>query len=171
MEMHSLKFTMEDLTKRLHIGRNSLYKAFPSKDALIKSIVEYEISEFEEKQAEILSGEESVDIKAKKIIRLYIDTFGVTVNHTGGDLQNMYPKVWNEWQKFHQGMIHKLMELIKIGVNEGIYRDLNFKIVEECLIMILSAVGSSVFLNRTKFSYIDVIETLEDLILYGLKKN
>ena len=63
------------------------------------------------------------------------------------------------------------MELIKIGVNEGIYRDLNFKIVEECLIMILSAVGSSVFLNRTKFSYIDVIETLEDLILYGLKKN
>ncbi|MBR6889197.1 MAG: TetR family transcriptional regulator [Selenomonadaceae bacterium] len=37
MEIHSLRFTMEDLTRRLHIGRNSLYKVVSSKDALIKS--------------------------------------------------------------------------------------------------------------------------------------
>ncbi|MBQ6131972.1 MAG: TetR family transcriptional regulator, partial [Selenomonadaceae bacterium] len=41
MEIHSLRFTMEDLTRRLHIGRNSLYKVVSSKDALIKSVIDY----------------------------------------------------------------------------------------------------------------------------------
>ena len=31
MEIHSLRFTMEDLTRRLRIGRNSLYKIVSSK--------------------------------------------------------------------------------------------------------------------------------------------
>ena len=48
MEIHSLRFTMEDLTRQLHIGRNSLYKIVSSKDALIKSVIEYKTTHFAE---------------------------------------------------------------------------------------------------------------------------
>lgn len=46
MEIHSVRFTMEDLTRRLRIGRNSLYKIVSSKDALIKSVIEYKTTHF-----------------------------------------------------------------------------------------------------------------------------
>ena len=57
MQIHSLRFTMEDITRRLHIGRNSLYKIVPSKEALILQMIEYKISEFQNKKTEILSEE------------------------------------------------------------------------------------------------------------------
>ena len=56
MEIHSLRFTMEDLTRRLHIGKNSLYKIVSSKDALIKSVIEYKTTHFAETEEKILSS-------------------------------------------------------------------------------------------------------------------
>lgn len=66
MEIHSLRFTMEDLTRRLHIGRNSLYKVVSSKDALIKSVIEYKTMHFAERAEKILSGADDTDTKIKK---------------------------------------------------------------------------------------------------------
>ena len=77
MQIHSLRFTMEDITRRLHIGRNSLYKIVPSKEALILNMIEYKIAEFKSKEAEILSEEKNVDDKLLKLMGLYTDTFGL----------------------------------------------------------------------------------------------
>lgn len=68
MEIHSLKFTMEDLTRRLRIGRNSLYKIMPSKEDVVKSTIEYKITYFTEKESEILSSAYDADLKIKKYI-------------------------------------------------------------------------------------------------------
>ncbi len=170
MEIHSLRFTMEDLTRRLHIGRNSLYKVVSSKDALIKSVVEYKIAHFAEAEEKILAYEDDTDTKIKKILQLYADTLGIIGNHIGRDLQSMYPEVWDIWQEFHRRTIHKVIELIKVGVDEELYRKVNLTVVEEILIVLFSAMGSSAFLNRTNFSYKEAVETIGDVVLYGLKK-
>lgn len=170
MEIHSLRFTMEDLTRRLHIGRNSLYKVVSSKDALIKSVVEYKIAHFAEAEEKILADEDASDTKIKKILQLYADTFGIMGNHIGRDLQSMYPEVWDIWQEFHRRTIHKVIGLIKIDVDEELYRKVNLTVVEEILIVLFSAMGSSEFLNRINFSYKEAAETLGNLFLYGLKK-
>lgn len=170
MEIHSLKFTMEDLTRRLRIGRNSLYKIMPSKEDVVKSTIEYKITYFTEKESEILSGADDADLKIKSILQLYANTFGVIGNHIGTDLQIMYPKVWDIWQEFHRLTIHKVIELIKSSADEGFYRNLNLNVVEELLVILFSSMGSSAFLNRTNFSYKEAVETIGDVVLYGLKK-
>ena len=169
MEIHSLRFTMEDLTRRLHIGRNSLYKVVSSKDALIKSVIEYKTTLFAECAEKILAGEDDTDTKIKKILQLYADTFGTMGNHIGRDLQSMYPDIWDSWQDFHRRTIHKVIELIKIDTDEGLYRNVNLSIVEEILTVLFKAVGSAEFLNRINFSYKETTDTLGDLVLYGLK--
>ena len=161
---------MEDLTRRLHIGRNSLYKVVSSKDALIKSVVEYKIACFVDAEEKILSGTDDTDTKIKNIFQLYADTFATLGNHIGRDLQSMYPEIWYVWQKFHRRTIHQVIELIKIGADEGLYRKLNLPVVEEILIALFAGLGSSEFLNRINFSYKEATETLGDLFLYGLKK-
>lgn len=32
---------------------------------------------------------------------------------------------WQGWQDFHRRMIHTVIELIKIGTDEGLYRNIN----------------------------------------------
>ena len=169
MEIHSLRFTMEDLTRQLHIGRNSLYKIVSSKDALIKSVIEYKTTHFAECFEKILANTDDTDTKIKKILQLYADTFGIMGNHIGRDLQSMYPDIWKSWQDFHRRTIHKVIELIKIGTDEGLYCKVNLSVVEEILIVLFDTLSSAEFLNRTNFSYKEVTDTLGDLILYGLK--
>ena len=169
MEIHSLRFTMEDLTRRLHIGRNSLYKIISSKDALIKSVIEHKTTHFAECAEKILAGADDTDTKIKKILQLYADTFGTMGNHIGRDLQSMYTDIWHGWQDFHRRTIHAVIELIKIGTNEGLYRNVNLSVVEEILTVLFETLGSAEFLNRTNFSYKETTDTVGDLVLYGLK--
>ena len=88
----------------------------------------------------------------KKILQLYADTFGTMGNHIGRDLQSMYPDVWQGRQDFHRRTIHTVIELIKIGTDEGLYRNVNLSVVEEILTVLFEALGSAEFLNRTNFS-------------------
>lgn len=62
-----------------------------------------------------------------------------------------------------------MIELIKIGTNEGLYRNVNLSVVEEILTVLFETLGSAEFLNRTNFSYKETTDTVGDLVLYGLK--
>lgn len=81
----------------------------------------------------------------------------------------MYPDVWDSWQDFHRRTIHKLIKLIKIGTDEGLYRNVNLSVGEEILTVLFETLGSAEFLSRTNFSYKETMDTVGDLVLYGLK--
>ena len=72
---------------------------------------------------------------------------------------------WQGWQDFHRRMIHTVIELIKIGTDEGLYRNVNLSVVEEILTVLFEALGSSEFLNRTNFSYKEATDIVGDLVL------
>lgn len=62
-----------------------------------------------------------------------------------------------------------MIELIKIGTDEELYRNVNLSVVEEILTVLFETLGSAEFLNRTNFSYKEATDTVGDLVLYGLK--
>lgn len=62
-----------------------------------------------------------------------------------------------------------MIELIKIGTDEGLYRNVNLSVVEEILTVLFETLGSAEFLNRTNFSYKETTDTVGELVLYGLK--
>ena len=62
-----------------------------------------------------------------------------------------------------------MIELIKIGTDEGLYRNVNLSVVEEILAVLFEALGSAEFLKRTNFSYKEATDAVGDLVLYGLK--
>lgn len=62
-----------------------------------------------------------------------------------------------------------MIELIKIGTDEGLFRNVNLSVIEEILTVLFETLGSAEFLNRTNFSYKEATDTVGDLVLYGLK--
>ena len=56
VNIHGLKFTMNDLAKRLKISKRSLYENFPSKQDLIDSILTILLSNLEKTRRGNLSN-------------------------------------------------------------------------------------------------------------------
>ena len=170
MRIHAMKFTMEDLTRRLHSSKTSLYKMVPSKDALIRGIVDSKIGVFRKNVAAILAGGASADEKLLRLMHLYTDAFGIMGSHIAGDLQSLYPEIWQEWQAFQRETIRTVMDLIRDGIAAGIYRPVHLFASEACLTAAIAAVSSPAFLRQSGMPYRDAVEAVGDLFLYGLKK-
>ena len=170
MRIHAMKFTMEDLTRRLHISKTSLYKMVPSKDALIRGIVDSKIGAFRKHKEEILGGDENADEKLLRLMHLYTDAFGIVGSHIASDLQSLYPAIWEEWQAFQRETVGTVMALIRDGIAAGVYRGVNLPVNEECLVAAIAAISEPEFLRRNDISYRDAVEAVGDLFLHGLKK-
>ena len=51
IKIHSLRFTMEDLTRMLKVSKTSLYKFVALKDELVSAVVDEMISAFNREEA------------------------------------------------------------------------------------------------------------------------
>lgn len=56
MRTRSLKFTMDDLARKLHASKSSIYKVVDSKEDLIRLVMHWAMEKFDRKSAELLHG-------------------------------------------------------------------------------------------------------------------
>ena len=59
-----MKFTMDDISKELHISKKTIYKEFDDKDELFFATVDYGFAAIKNKEAEILN-DDSLDVVEK----------------------------------------------------------------------------------------------------------
>ena len=52
-----MKFTMDDISKLLHISKKTIYKEFNDKDELFYATVDYGFAAIKQKEAEIIADE------------------------------------------------------------------------------------------------------------------
>ncbi len=170
IKIHSLKFTMEDMTRRLHMSKTSLYKKVASKDALIADIVTYMIERFNREEQKRITPDMSIDEKNVALIQLYTDTVMPFNNAVFRDLQYLYEDQWQRWRTFQQEKIDELMAILQAGIDAGVYRPVNIGIMRYTLEHTVSALGDASFLNDNGLTYSEAIQGLRDIIFYGIKK-
>lgn len=170
IKIHSLKFTMEDITRRLHMSKTSLYKKVASKDALIADIVTYIIETFNREEQKCLTPDMTIDEKNMALIQLYTDMVTPFSNAVFRDLQFLYDAQWQRWQAFQKEKIDELMAILQEGIDAGIYRPVNMAVMRYTLEHTVSTLADASFLNDNKLTYSDAIQGLRDIILYGIKK-
>lgn len=167
MKIHSLKFTMDDLTKRLHISKTSLYKMTKSKEQLIAVIIDYIIADFKTKEAIVLQTKQSIPEKILAIVKIYTDIFDNFSKNICNDLQIMYPEQSKRWQDFQETRIDDIMHLTQEAIDSGIYRPVNIAVLRQCLITAIPSLADSEFLRQNNLTYSEAIKAVSDIIVYG----
>ncbi len=170
-QIHALRFTMEDLTRRLHVSKSSLYKMVPSKNALIQGIINYKISEFYKRKSKIITSPGTTDEKLMGLLHIYTDIFGFMGSRIAGDLKSLYPDQWKKWQDFQRNNVETVLELIRQGIEKGVYNSFRLSFLEEYLTASVAAASDPATLTRSGLSHREAMEELSRLFLYGLKKN
>lgn len=164
---NGIKFTMDDLARRLGISKRTLYENFSSKVDILDSIIDSTLNEFDEQTRLIVENTElTLSEKIRKAIVVlpkYNEFYDLRILE---QLKRSYPAQWERLDRdLHQW--DELKGLLEEGIRTGVIKDLNID-----LLMKLIIEASNVTLDRQFFlgHSISVTETFEmivDVLLTG----
>lgn len=168
IKIHGLKFTMDDITKRLHISKTSLYTAVGSKDKLVAALVHAIMDRYDKREQSVLMGKYTTVEKMKKLIVDYTETFSQYDNHIFIDVQVLYPAIWQEWLEYQKAKVNTYINIIKQGIDEGEIVSCNTAVIQQCLQTSVKALNDYDFLQQNQLTYAAAVEDYLDVLFHGL---
>ena len=170
MKIHSLRFNMDDLTKRLHMSKTSLYNIINTKDKLIQEVINYLMETFETKEKRILSENTSMREKVSQFVDEYANMFNALDLGVYEDLHMSYPEEWQRLENFRRQKVDTLLDLLNDGMAQGEFRLVDTAVLQCCLLMMSKILADTKFLNDNDLTYSQATDSLQNLIFYGLIK-
>jgi AcrR family transcriptional regulator len=161
---------MDDLAETLGMSKKTLYKCYPSKEALINRLMEHTMAEargtlsaikrsdgdFVEKIESLLSV---LAFHAARISRTFIR-----------DLQRHSPELWRKIETFRQDRIKEIfLRLITQGIKEGyVNPNLNSRIFFHAYIGAINSLVNPSVLSVESFSAQDAIKGVLEMFFKGV---
>lgn len=170
MKIHSVRFTMEDLTRRLRMSKTSLYKIVTSKEQLIHAAIDFLMAEFQREVEEVRGEQFPLEEKLLRFVRAYTNAFRHFEHGIYSDLKNFYPKEWERWEEFRLQKISNLMTMMQFGIDDGVFRPINLAVFQHFLLVMSESFTDEKFLKENNLTYADAIENMCDLIFHGFLK-
>ena len=127
-----MKFTMDDISKELHISKKTIYKEFNDKDELFYATVDYGFSNVKKKEAEILQ-DDSLDLMEKiaKVIVCLPDNYRTIDFRMVYQLREKHPHVYRRIAKRIESDWDETEKLIAQAMEQGLIRtDLDISVIK-----------------------------------------
>ncbi|WOV86765.1 TetR/AcrR family transcriptional regulator [Sporosarcina oncorhynchi] len=173
-EIHekSMKFTMDDLAKRLGISKRTLYEHFSSKTEILDAIIDSTLLEFDEKTAIIVNDPQLSLIEKIKgaitVIPKYNDFYSWTI------LEQMKKSYPDQWKRVHDAINEwdALRELIEQGIRDGEIADQNVALLMKLIIDASNSTMDRKFFYENSITVSEALDSIVDILLFGfIKKN
>ena len=170
IRLHSMKFTMDDIARKLRISKSTLYQQASSKAALVKMVCEGIKSQFLEEKEKILSSAMPIKEKLLRYCQLFVDTFWSWPDGVYQDIENHYGEIWEDWISFKLQEFDTMMGLLEEGVKQGVFRKVNLNVLRLILITSTRHLNDPEFLKEQNMTGTDVMRALEEIVLQGIEK-
>ncbi len=167
-----LKFTMNELASQLGMSKKTIYQLFVSKEALLSEVVKNTFAKIKEAEQIILS-DESLDIiqKIKALTIVLPDSYKSLNWQRVGELADKYPKIYAQIQEGLESDWESTLSLYEEAIERGLIKPTNLAVVKTMIESSIEHFLSTHELEEGQISYIDALETMMDIILYGITTN
>ena len=169
--LKGMKFTMDDISKELHISKKTIYKEFNDKDELFFATVDYGFSAIKQKEAEI-KNDDSLDLmeKISRVIVCLPDNYRNIDFRMVYQLRDKYPNVYRRVAKRIESDWEETEKLLKQAVDEGLIRkDVPISVVKLTIEGAIEKFLGSDELSKTDLSYEESLNDMIDIIINGIK--
>ena len=169
--LKGMKFTMDDISKELHISKKTIYKEFNDKDELFFATVDYGFSAIKQKEAEIIN-DDSLDLmeKISRVIVCLPDNYRNIDFRMVYQLRDKYPNVYRRVAKRIESDWEETEKLLKQAVDEGLIRkDVPISVVKLTIEGAIEKFLGSDELSKTDLSYEESLNDMIDIIINGIK--
>jgi len=116
------KVTMDEIASDVGMSKKTVYKFFPSKEALLKVVVSIHTRNIEREVHEIVQSEKALD---EKLITLLVGKIVRKMSRPFmADVQRFAPSLWKEIETFRrERILSQLQQIFKQAKNEGSFRE------------------------------------------------
>lgn len=170
MMARSLKFTMDDLARKLHVSKSTIYDMVDSKEDLIRLVMHWGMDKFEREKEPFLHGEGPVTTRLLQLCELYFHTVWYLPDVVMEDLEYRYEDIYEEWQQFKEDKFEDMVALLQEGVDKGEYRKVNVMVVRQIIFSAAKGLTNPDFLKKSGMTSRALMDILEDVALKGLEK-
>lgn len=165
----NLKFTMDDIAKRLGISKKTIYTIFPDKETLFYQVVDYGFASVKETENKIYN-DPSMDIveKIKKIIIAVPERYQRIDWRQIYAMKEKYPKIYQYIENKIENGWETTIALIEQGIACKRIRPVSIPVVK---IMVEGTIEN--FIGNSKLiqadiNYADALQEMIDIVIDGI---
>lgn len=168
----SLKFTMDDLARRLEMSKKTIYTIFPDKETLFFETVEYCFAAIKVSEQEILD-DDALDIveKIKRILIVlpnrykHIDWRQVYV------VKEKYPRIYKKIEQRIETGWDTTIALLEEGIKLGRIKQISIPVLKLIVEGAIQSFLGSTDLIECGIAYDEALDKMMDILMEGIKAN
>jgi AcrR family transcriptional regulator len=167
----SCKFHLDDVAKNLKISKKTIYKYFSSKEDILREIVKESADKVKERQIAIYN-DDALKTKEKLFEILTAESKFENVLNLGKvfETEIYYPDIYAYFQKEFEKEWERAISLIKKGIEEGTFKDMNIDLIKNLLLNGMQMLYKGDILERNNMTYHEAISEVAKIVLEGISK-
>jgi AcrR family transcriptional regulator len=163
------KVTLDELSGDLGISKKTMYKFFPSKEDLVRTVMRMLMKRVEKNISAITESQKPVIEKLAMVILFVGNEIGKISRAFQMDVQRFAPMLWKEVDKFRNEMIlSRVAKLITEAKETGKFRtDVNDTVVLMIFINSVQSIVNPEILSKHSFSPKEAMYTIFHVVFEG----
>lgn len=163
------KTTMDEIAGKLRMSKKTIYKFFPSKEALVRAIAGFFMNKLKSTIVPALSSEKNALEKLEELFKILASVSQRISPKMLDDLRLYFPSLWNEIESFRTEMMFgNITKVIDQGKAEGLFLDYPTPIIMNMLVASVRSVVNPEFILNNNFSIIGAAKITFKIIISGI---
>ncbi|MED1792426.1 TetR/AcrR family transcriptional regulator [Brevibacillus nitrificans] len=164
-----MKFSMDDLARRLGISKRTLYEHFSSKVEILETIIEQTTQEFDEKTRQIVEDSNLTLLEKIRAVIMVVPTHNDFYDlRILEQMKRYYPEQWAIVDASLSSDWAMLRQLIEQGIREGLIIDRNVTLMMKIIIDACNSALDQRFYTKNNITTQESLAAIADVLLFGL---
>lgn len=163
------KTTMDEIAEELKISKKTIYKFFPSKEDLVKSVAKYFMEKMRSRIIPALSSDKNAIEKLGDLINiLTVASLKISPKRME-EIKRYFPSLWVEMDNFRTKMMFEnITKVINQGKEEGLFVDYPTVIIMSILVASVRNVVNPDFILSNNFSISEGARYVFKIVIGGI---
>ena len=123
-------FTVENLASCLCMSKKTIYKFFPTKEALIDKIVSFRLNQIEAEIKAVMNDDSNPIQQFLGVMNIFYNSIAKLKIEQIGELKNRYPEMWKQIEIFRLNRQEDFYSILKNAQKKGLIREnLNVELI------------------------------------------
>lgn len=169
-KQNGLKFTMNDLAKRLGISKKTIYTVFESKQAVLVAVADRYAADLNSMQEE-LEADVSLNVvqKLEKLLCALPERYYNIGLSRIYELAEKYPKPYRHLMRAVNNGWKQAEEYLKTGMEEGLIREVSIPVVMAMVKGTVYCFMESDILYQNELTYEQAKKEMVEILMKGIK--
>jgi AcrR family transcriptional regulator len=164
-----LKFTMDDVAKRLRVSKKKLYQVFPTKEDMFTALTEYCFADIKKSESEIANHPTLSTVeKIEKIMIVMPERYQNIGLSNLYQLNEKYPDVYKRVASHLESDWDVTIQLLEQGIKEGSIRNVPIPIIKAMVEGTIQHFLNSSMLYDHKISYEEALGQMIQILMQGI---